>query len=205
MQTSPNVFIGFLHSKQSIPWLCLCSEAPAERQTMAWRWCVGNKNLSSTMRWMNGYFPENVRLKNPQDEVDGGQERAEGFLLIAFSKKGHCSLSLPNRHCPSLFFSDQYESVTERISKAGWMKTSQQIQISLQSPNSPGYPHSFPLRSRRRSLSKSTSQATTAAWSLQCETLWVTADSIDPLQESQSWLSGANRGSHFWLIPPLDA
>ena len=143
--------------------------------------------------------------------MEGGQERAEGFLWLPFQKqkknkkkplftviaKSALSFSSP--------FSDQYESVTERISKAGGMKTSQQIQISLQSPNSPGYPHSFPLRSRRRSLSKSTSQATTAAWSLQCETLWVTADSIDPLQESQSWLSGANRGSRSWLIPSLDA
>lgn len=39
------------------------------------------------MRRMNSYFPENVRLKNPQDELEGGQERAEGFLVIAFSKK----------------------------------------------------------------------------------------------------------------------
>lgn len=49
------------------------------------------------------------------------------------------------------------------------------------------------------SLSKSTSQATAAPWSLQCETFWVTADSIDPLQESQSWVSEANRGGRFLI------
>lgn len=180
-----------------------------------WSTCWEANNGVTLMCWQqksNQYYEMNERLLSRKRALKEstrwsgwwpGARRRISFDCL-FKKRPLFTVIAKSSLSFSLF-SDQYESVTERISKAGWMKTSQQIQISLQSPNSPGYPHSFPLRSRRRSLSKSTSQATTAAWSLQCETLWVTADSIDPLQESQSWLSGANRGSHFWLIPPLDA
>lgn len=78
-------------------------------------------------------------------------------------------------------------------------KFSKQIQISLQSSQ---FVWLSPTRSRRCSLSKSTSQATTTKTtprSLQCETLWVTAHSIDPLQESQSWTQWSKQGQPFLI------
>lgn len=130
--------------------------------------------------------------KNSSDWWVGAYRRTKWLPF----KKGHCSLALPKWHCPSPLLSRSIWELNRDYFKMKIFKSQiWKAPILLD----------IPLRSCCCSLSQSTSQAPTTPWSLQCETLWVTADSIDPLQETQSWLSEANRGSDSWLIPLLDA